>query len=297
MDEPDFETDFLHASRVVIWGLGLMGGSLALALKGKCRGLVGIDADLATIALARERGIVDAVWLAAEVESNPAAALAGADLIVLATPVRVILATLQRLGELCPGPAVVIDLGSTKQQIVAAMAQLPERFDPLGGHPMCGKEKFSLQYAEAGLYQNAPFALAALERTSPRARRLAEELVRAVGARPIWLDPADHDRWVAATSHAPFLVASALAGSTALEVSALVGPGFRSTARLAGSSPGMMADILATNAENIRESIHHFRERLDVYERLLAEGAHAALAQEFESSRERYQALVDGGVK
>ena len=170
MDEPGFESDFLSASRVVVWGLGLMGGSLALSLKGKCRGLVGIDADPATVKMAREREIVNTAWLVDEVQAHPENALAGADLIVLATPVRAILAVLEQLPALCPGPAVVVDLGSTKQQIVAAMDRLPERFDPVGGHPMCGKEKFSLAYAEAEMYQGAPFALVGLERTTQRGR-------------------------------------------------------------------------------------------------------------------------------
>ena len=288
MDEPGFETDFLSASRVVVWGLGLMGGSLAMALKGKCRSLVGIDADPATVALARTWNIVDTAWLVEEVQARPEQALAGADLIVLATPVRTILKTLAQIPALFSGRAVVVDLGSTKQQIVSAMEGLPERFDPVGGHPMCGKEKFSLQYADAAIYHGAPFALVGLERTTDRARSLVTEMVRAAGARPIWLNAADHDRRVAATSHVPFLLASALASATPTEAAGLVGPGFRSTARLAGSSAGMMVDILATNTENVLAALRGVRSVLEEYETLLASGNLEALAAGFAESSQKY---------
>lgn len=292
MDEPGFESDFLSASRVVLWGLGLMGGSLAMALHGKCRSLVGIDADTATVALARELKIVDAAWLVEEVQAYPEGILAGADLIVLATPVRTILKVLEELPALCPGPAVVLDMGSTKRQIVAAMDRLPARFEPVGGHPMCGKEKNSLQYAEAEIYHNAPFILVGLERTSDRAQNLVTEMVQAVGAHPVWMGAEDHDRRVAATSHVPFLLASALARATPVEAAALVGPGFRSTARLAGSSAGMMVDILATNSENVLAALRSVRSVIEEYEALLVEGSMEGLASDFEEGSRRYRELT-----
>jgi prephenate dehydrogenase len=280
----------LASKRVVIWGLGLMGGSLALALRGRCRRLAGIDSDPSAVSQAMERGVVD------EAGVEPAEILESGDLIVLAVPVRTVLSILVRLPDVCPGPAMVLDLGSTKRAITSAMQHLPERFAPVGGHPMCGKEKSSLRYAEASLYQNAPFALVQLERTPPFARELAEELAAAVGALPFWLDPAAHDRWTAATSHAPFLIASALAGSTPVDASALVGPGFRSAARLAGSSPEMMVDILATNAEPILAALMRFRQRLDRYEALLEQGAYETLAGEFREAAGRLDALAGSGT-
>ena len=258
------QTDGLGcAGRIALWGLGLMGGSLAMALKGLGARVDGIDADPASVALAREWGIVE------RASTRPEEILPEADVVILATPVRVILAQLAELPRLHPGPAVVMDLGSTKQAILAAMAALPERFDPLGGHPMAGKEKSSLRYAEAAVYQGAPFALTALPRTSPRARRLGQDLVQAIGARPLWIDAAEHDRWVAATSHLPYLLASALARCTPPEAAPLVGTGFRSTTRLAGSSTRMMRDILATNRDNIRAALARFRLELDRYDDLL----------------------------
>jgi prephenate dehydrogenase len=289
MDEPGFEPDFLIASRVAIWGLGLMGGSLAMALKGKCASIVGIDADPAAAGLAEEWGIVDAA------SADPGALLPGSDMIILATPVRTILALLPQLADLCPQPAVVMDLGSTKGQVMAAMENLPDRFDTVGGHPMCGKEKSSLHHAEAGIYQGATFALVATQRTSLRAKQVVEGLALACGSRPVWLDAAEHDRWVAATSHAPYLLASALAGSTPGAVKPMVGPGFRSTARLAGSSVKMMSDVLATNSDNIRIAVQAVGEVLARYEQLLASGDFEALADLLEKNGDQYRYLIENG--
>jgi prephenate dehydrogenase len=268
MDAPDL----LARSRLAVIGMGLMGGSLALALRGRCAGLVGVDPDPEALSLARQKRLFDAVFL------EPAGAIANADVIILAAPVRAILQLLAALPGLHPGPAVVLDLGSTKVEIMRAMAILPDRFDPIGGHPMCGKEQSGLGSAEAGIFQDAPFALSALPRTSPRARSLAEQLVAAVGALPLWVEADMHDRWAAATSHLPYLLACALALSMPEDAVPLIGPGFRSTARLAGSSPVMMLDILLTNRENILAGLVQFRDQIDRWEDLLASGDARALA-------------------
>jgi prephenate dehydrogenase len=154
------EPDFLGEARVCILGLGLMGGSLAMALRDRCALLLGVDPDEQVLAQALERGIVE------RASSDAGVLLPESDLVILAAPVRSILRLLELLPELHPGRAVVLDLGSTKTQIVKAMADLPERFDPVGGHPMCGKEKTSLTNAESGLFNRAPFALTALSRSS-----------------------------------------------------------------------------------------------------------------------------------
>jgi len=265
------EPGFLRDCRVAIVGLGLMGGSLALALRGKCAALLGIDPDAETLALADERHVVD------RSSAMPEELLPQADLIVLAAPVGAILSLLDILPALHPGSPVVLDLGSTKARVVQMMQALPPRFDAVGGHPMCGKEKASLRHADSQIFIDAPFALTALPRTTRRGRVLAEELVRALGARPLWVEADTHDAWTAATSHLPYLVANALAGATPLESPPLTGPGWRSTTRLADTSAAMMLDVLRTNQGNVLESLARFRNRLDAFEKCLVQGDFAVL--------------------
>jgi prephenate dehydrogenase len=266
MTDPDFAGNqaLLGKTRVAILGLGLMGASLALALRGQCAGLLGADPDPETLEIARSRGVVD------RASRNPASLLAEADLIVLAAPVRPNLELLRSLHRLHTGSAVVIDLSSTKAEVYEAMRALPARFDPLGGHPMCGKERSGIVHAESGLYQGAPFVFTPLERTSQKARQLGAAMAHAVGAYPLWLDPATHDRWAAATSHLPYLLSVCLALATPLEAAPLVGPGFRSTTRLAASSPGMMLDVLSTNRPEILASLARLRAQIERVERQLA---------------------------
>jgi prephenate dehydrogenase len=276
----------IDKKRIAILGLGLMGGSLAMALHGKCVGLMGIDPDPRVLDLARQNGIIDSA------SSRPEDLLPQADLIVLAAPVRTIITLVGELPWLHPGRAVVMDLGSTKAEIMAAMESLPDRFDPLGGHPMCGKEHASFDHAEASLYRGAPFALTPMPRTSRSAQTLAEELVLTVGAMPFWIDAQTHDRWVAFTSHLPYLVASALASTTPLEAAPLVGPGFRSTSRLAGSSLDMMLDILETNRLNILEGLQGLRGRLEMIESLLASGDELGLQVLLGEGLKNYRELI-----
>jgi prephenate dehydrogenase len=284
----------LSEAKIAILGLGLMGGSLAMALQGKCALLLGADPQARAVAQAKERKIVDR---AAE---DPRKILPEANVVILAAPVGAILQLLDQLPHLHPGKAVVLDLGSTKASITQAMQALPERFDPVGGHPMCGKEKSSLEHAEKALYRGAAFVLTPLERTSLRARALVGEFVQAIGAHPLWLEPAEHDRWVAATSHMPFLLASALVAATPAEAAPLIGPGYLSSTRLAGSSTQMMMDILATNRVNILTALNRFQEKIQNLSSMLASENDDRLAKFLSSVSAQQEQLIkakQGGGK
>lgn len=277
----------LQDSKIAIIGLGLMGGSLALALKGKCAALYGIDSHPATLELAIDKKIVD------QADTDPAKLLPQTNLIILAVPVPAIIDFIKKLPLLVQKPCIVLDLGSTKKDIVEAMSILPECFDPLGGHPICGKEKSGLENADPGLYEGAPFVITPLQRTTRRAKSAARQIISALGANLMEMDPDAHDRILASTSHLPFLIASALANSTPHAFAPLIGPGFRSISRLAGTPSHMMMGILKSNRENIINSIRHFRNSLNEIESALQDENYTQLEVLLSQSHATYQALTD----
>ena len=284
MNEPDFST----SSRIAIIGLGLMGGSLALALRDHGQQLLGCDKDPAALELAQEQNLF------IKLSRDPAEILPEAEVVILATPVHAILELIKQLPGLHPGSPIVLDLGSTKTDVLRAMEKLPSRFDPLGGHPMCGKEMPGFENAEADIFQGAAFAFTPLERTSTAARFFAEQLASAVGARALWLDPGTHDQWSAATSHLPYLVASTLVGSTPSQVKPLVGSGFRSTTRIAGTPASIMLDVLETNRENVLAQLEKLLQVLKEYQELLSSGDYAALKSILDMNANDQQDLVSG---
>ena len=284
MDKPGFS---LKNANIALVGLGLMGGSLALSLKGRCRSLSAYDSDQSTLELAHRQEIVH------HADSDPAKILADADLVILACPVPAIVEWLRRLPEYIQRPCIVLDIGSSKRTIVAALETLPTNFDPIGGHPICGRERLSLENAERFLYRDAPFVLTPLGRTSENARSVALQIVEALGANPIWLNADDHDRILAATSHLPYLLSSALALATPDDSAPLVGPGFRSTSRLAGTPSSMMLGVLQSNRDNVLAAIASFRQALDVFESALRTNNKDALQSALDQSRTHYQTFIN----
>ena len=287
MTDPDFTSTVLPLAQahITVIGLGLMGGSLALALKGKCGYLTGYDPSPETRAFAAENGVVDRVAQDAET------ALSSAQIILLAAPIRGILAWVDLLQQHA-NPAFVIDIGSTKVEICRALAGLPDQFAPIGGHPMCGKEVGGIAQAEARILKGAPFSFVRLPNSTTAACQVAEALAEAVGAHPVWIDAATHDRWTAATSHAPYLLSGALVRATPLEAAPLIGPGFRSTSRLAGSSPAMMGAILGTNRQPILEALRRIRGQIDVLESILENGDQRTLQRWLVEAQGQYDLLL-----
>lgn len=280
----------LKDSIVGILGLGLMGGSLAMSLKGKCARLIGFDSHRPTLELALSKGIID------HAESDSANFHAQVDILILATPVPSILNFLEQLPAIISHPCIVMDIGSTKRDILQAMSVLPEAFDPIGGHPICGKETLGLQNADEDLYKNAPFIVTPLERTSERAKSAVMQVVSAIGANLIEMTAEEHDLILASTSHLPFLLSSTLAHSTPREFTPFIGPGFRSTSRLSGTPAHMMLGILKSNRDNVLNAIQHFRNSLDEMESALQTENYAELEALLNQAKESHAALtVDSG--
>lgn len=192
--------------RVAIVGMGLMGGSLGLALRER-RPTIHV-----TGIVRRVEQVERCVALGAShaATTDMAAGVADADLVVLSTPVRTLMAQIPEVARRMQPGAVLTDMGSTKAAVMRVMAQIPWSIQPVGGHPMCGKEVAGLEAADPNLYQGATWPLTPLERTDQAATAGVKALVEAVGGRPVMLEADRHDRLVAAISHLPYLLAVSL---------------------------------------------------------------------------------------
>jgi prephenate dehydrogenase len=277
----------LAEGRVAVVGLGLMGGSLAGALRGRCRAVVGVARRSETIEAALARGLIDRGTI------DLADGVRRAGVVILATPVRAILHLLDEIGPLLPEGCLLMDLGSTKADVVARMAALPDHVQPLGGHPMCGKEVSGIEAADPALYQGHTFVLTPLPCTSEAALAQGHALVEAIGGRPLVLSPERHDRLVAAISHLPYLLACALVGTAEATASTdplvwdVAASGFRDTSRLAASDVTMMLDILLTNREPVLEALGNCSAWLDDLARLVEGKDEEGLRSALTAARER----------
>jgi prephenate dehydrogenase len=240
-------------NRVAIIGLGLIGGSLGLALRQAraARQVAGFDLYKGIGDRARKLGAIDQSC------ASLAEAARGSELIILATPVGAMRLLLQQLATSASPGAVVTDVASTKAQVISwAEEYLPATIPFVGGHPIAGKETSGIEAADATLFKQCVYCLTPTKRTPPAALERVAALIDALGARMRFLEPPEHDGMVAGVSHLPFIASIALMQTAALnpawdDASILAGSGFRDMTRLAAGSPEMYRDICLTNSETI----------------------------------------------
>lgn len=280
--------------RVTIIGVGLIGGSLGLALKRHgFEGTIDGVGRRETLAKAVAAGAID------EGHEQLELAVRHADLIYLATPISTILDLLPKVREAAPAGALVTDAGSTKSQIADRAAELfNDAEGPLfiGGHPMAGSERRGVQNASGELFRGATYVLTPARRADLD-HPVAQEFRRwldAVGARVTWMDAELHDEIVAYTSHLPQLVATALASTVAEKTRGddllLAGGGLRDTTRLADSAYSLWRDICLTNTENISAALDAMLQRLELVRDSLRS---RELQREFEAAQQLRQKLRD----
>lgn len=277
-----------------IVGLGLMGGSMALALKLAHRMAIQpfdlhlslVDQDPQTLSAVQNLGDI--------VTDSFAEGVRDAELLILATPVRAIVSLLELLPSVHKTGCMVIDLGSSKVAIGEAMAALPSRFSAIGGHPMCGRETPGFRAATPDLYRDRNFVLCANRRTTPRMQMQATVLLDLIGAHPIVLQAKFHDELVASISHLPYVVSGALmrtvAGMDNDIIWSLSASGFRDTSRISGTDPTMMLDILLTNKTAVLAQINRYQTHINDLVTLLKNDDEAGLRHWLETSRTDYLA-------
>lgn len=267
--------------RIGIVGIGLIGGSLAFAARRAFPDatIVGVDRDDVTLG-ARQLGAIHA-------GGRDLSVLDGADLVVLAAPVRQNVAVLRDLPAALAGPALVTDVGSTKRAMLAAARALPARVTFIGGHPLAGAARGGLEASRADLFERRAWLLTPTPEVPAEAVARLSAFVRALGAAPVVVDAGAHDRTLAFTSHLPQLAASALmhvvgeaVGEAGLKLS---GAGLADTTRVAESHAAVWSDICSTNADEIVPALDRLIETLGQLRGTLAEDG--SIAPLFESAQ------------
>lgn len=276
-----------QSQHLTIVGLGLMGASLAQALRPVAQTITGVDVDEQTRQYALQHGIVD------RATDDLQDGVHQADTVILATPVRVITHLVRkRIGNYLRSNTLLMDIGSTKYDICAAMGQLPIGVNAIGGHPMTGKESSGIQEADPTLYEGRPFVLCPTRRTTPATRARARSFVEAIGAQVIEMDAERHDRIVAGISHLPYILSASLVATIRKEAAdddaywQLAAGGFRDTSRLAASDIAMMGDILSTNTRAVATLLAMFRVQLATLEAMLIAGDQEKLIEALFTVRE-----------
>ena len=278
--------------KVAVVGVGLIGGSLGLALKerGLARQVAAWARTPATRRRAVDRGAADLA------PDDLAACVAGAELVYVSTPVAAIAPTLAAIApHVAPG-AVVTDAGSSKAAIVAAAAALPYSARFVGGHPMAGSAEAGVDAARADLFGGMSYVLTPVPGTAPDAVETVRELAEAIGARVYLVSPTDHDQAVATISHLPHLLAWALvhltqhrhdAGEPVFELTA---GSWASATRVAAGSAGLWREILVSNRAAVLAAVDGFAAELDALRELLAAGEDDLLEQALSAARTIKQA-------
>jgi prephenate dehydrogenase len=274
----------MRFKHVTIVGLGLIGGSFALAIRraGLADKITGWDSE-DVLERARTRGVIDAAEDAFEAGRD-----CEADLVYLSAPVGAILGFLRTRRNAFKAGAIITDAGSTKRDICrVARETLPSRVGFVGGHPMAGSHHAGIEHADADLFRGAPYALVVDDTHSEsiRAARLVEDVVCCLGAKPLKLEADEHDRVVARVSHAPQLVATSLACAIARRKNEtdlrLAGSGFSEMVRLAASGWSMWEDICRTNADEISRALDEVISEMESARASLVSGDFQAVGTAF----------------
>ena len=260
---------------VTIIGLGLIGGSIGLALRqGKKPGweIIGYSRRQETVANALSSGAIE------RGEPNLKDAVKQADFVIIATPVLTIKEIFSEIAPHLPSACIVTDTASTKVQVMKwAEEILPPTVDFIGGHPMAGRETYGIQAAESELFRGCTYCLTSAEKASPKSIDAVTGMVKKLGAIPLLIDAQEHDNLVAGISHLPMLLSATLVSLTTKnpswsKMSKLAASGYHNLTRLASGSPEVNAHICLSNKEAIVNWLDKFSHELEMYRQLVAGG-------------------------
>lgn len=278
----------LYFKKVAIIGVGLIGGSLAIVLKNKALAgsVVGIGRGKANLETALRLGIIDS--FTTDIEEG----VRGADLVIVATPVKKISETIRKAAPALKKGCIVTDVGSVKKAVIDEVEPLlPEGVHFVAGHPIAGTEHSGAEAAFAELFIDRKCIITPTDRTDRVALDAIRSIWEAAGSGVAVMDAAVHDRILAAVSHLPHIIAYSLVNTVAdIEASGVdalgfSAGGFKDFTRIASSSPEMWTDICAMNKASLIEMIEAFQSRLERLKRLVDSGDYEAIRGDFERAK------------
>jgi cyclohexadieny/prephenate dehydrogenase len=288
----------LPFSRVAIIGLGLIGSSVARAVRERMPTvrLTGHDAS------AEVRAIADALGLVDDVADTPGAAVTDADLVILCVPVRAMGAVAAEIAADLPAEAIVSDVGSCKAEVAAALAEALPGATVIPAHPVAGTERSGPEAGFASLFAGRWCIVTPPDGADPVAAERVAEFWRRLGSQVETMAPDHHDRVLAVTSHLPHLIAYTIVGTasdleevTSSEVIKFSAGGFRDFTRIAASDPTMWRDVFLSNKEAVLEMLQRFSEDLSQLQRAIRWGDGDALFEHFTKTRAIRRSIVEQG--
>ncbi len=279
--------------KILVIGLGLIGGSMAIDIKSKNKEtvLLGYDASEEHLDEALSLGLID---LKASVEDA-----ASVDVVIVAIPVNVSLEVISKVLDIVKEDTLVFDVGSTKANICSVISEHPNRRNFLAAHPIAGTEYSGPQAAIKGLYQGKTNIVCEVEKTAFKLQERAMEIFNDLGMRIRYMDPHAHDRHIAYVSHLSH-ISSFMLGKTVIEkeknerdIFDMAGSGFESTVRLAKSSPAMWSPIFEQNKKNVIETLNEYIVNLQRFKELMESNDFEAIYKEMEDTN-RIKEILKG---
>ncbi len=280
----------MHFRKITIIGVGLLGGSIGLAVRRRklARQTAGFVRRRASLKDCERAGAVDFAT------TDLPAAVWDADLVILCTPLAQMRPIVERVLPVLKRGAIVTDVGSVKASVVRELESLIQKSGAhfVGGHPMAGAEKTGVAAARADLFERTVCVVTPTRQTNPAALKKVEQFWKQVGSCVLKLKPEVHDALVSRSSHLPHVIAATLASHVLNPArpkwqAALCANGFRDTTRIASGSPEMWRDIALANRKNLAKSLKAFVAELQKFERLVKKGDARAITKFFETAKQR----------
>ncbi len=281
--------------KITIVGLGLIGGSLAKALHDKLgiSSITAVDTDRQTLDLALSQGIIARGITVAD------RSLASSDIIFLCTPIKQTFGYIAELAPHIKSTCIITDVGSTKEDIIRQVDELPNPPCFIGGHPMAGTERSGFTNSYAHLFENAYYVLTPGATTTAEALETLSKIIRGIGAIPLVMSASEHDTAAGGISHLPHVIAAALVNlvrdldKNTGKMRVLAAGGFRDITRIASANPVIWENIVFSNKERLLELLEHFRKTLDDFSGMLHSGDSDKVYDFFQEAGQFRQTISD----